>query len=137
MLFSYRFGMFAYGDMQIDMNDVIVYMAVVQDWSMILLSVIVILRLSNDLPLPVSFHHRGRQWHINLVESREDQYDWSNRNLDLKSMYRDQRSLIESGQESVYGKFDLPIKILKENCEDTARGAAPSNPAGGDPLDPP
>jgi hypothetical protein len=31
MLFSYRFGMVAYGDMQIDMNDVIVYMAVVQD----------------------------------------------------------------------------------------------------------
>ena len=31
MLFSYSFGMFAYGDMQIDMNDVIVYMAVVQD----------------------------------------------------------------------------------------------------------
>ena len=52
-------------------------------------------------------------------------------------MYRDQRSLIESGQESVYGKFDLPIKILKENCVDTARGAAPSNPAGGDALYPP
>ena len=52
-------------------------------------------------------------------------------------MYHDQRSLIESGQESVYGKFDLPIKILKENCEDTTRGASPSNPAGGDPLDPP
>ena len=111
--------MFAYGDMQIDMNDVIVCIAVVQDWSMILLSIIVILRLSNDLPLPVDFHHRGRQWHINPVESREDQYDWSNRNLDLKSMYRDQRSLIESGQESVYGKFDLPIKILKENCVDS------------------
>ena len=52
--------MFAYGDMQIDMNDVIVYMAVVQDLSMILLSVIVILRLSNNLPLPVGFRHRGR-----------------------------------------------------------------------------
>ena len=90
--------MFAYGDMQIDMNDVIVYMAVVQDWSMILLSVIVILRLSNDLPLPVGFRHRGRQWHINPVESREDQYDWSNRNLDLKSMYHDQRSLIRLEQ---------------------------------------
>ena len=31
MLFSYSFGMFAYGYMQIDMNDVIVYMVVVQD----------------------------------------------------------------------------------------------------------
>ena len=51
-------------------------------------------------------------------------------------MYRDQRSLIESGHESVYGKFDLPNKILKENCVDTARGAVPSNPAGETPYTP-
>ena len=48
-----------------------------------------------------------------------------------------QRILVESEQWSVCGKFDLSIKILHENCIDTARGAAPSNPAGGDPLDPP
>ena len=48
-----------------------------------------------------------------------------------------QRILVESELWSVCGKFDLSIKILHENCIDTARGAAPSNPAGGDPLDPP
>ena len=51
-------------------------------------------------------------------------------------MYRDQRSLIESGQESVYGKFDLPIKILKENCEN-CENFCPFEPRRGRPPRPP
>ena len=49
-------------------------------------------------------------------------------------MYRDQRSLIESGQESVYGKFDLLIKILKENCIDLISHFSQKVPRGALPL---
>ena len=44
-----------------------------------LISVIILLRSWNDIPLPVGFRHRGRPWHVNPEAVIEDRRVWSNR----------------------------------------------------------
>ena len=66
-------------------------------WMDDLVSVIILLRSWNNIPLPVGFRHRGRQWHINPDAVIEDQRVWSNRNSDrnwVKVFYPMKKSMI-------------------------------------------
>ena len=81
MLPRYRFGSFAYVICRWGKADVIGGLLYIS-WSVIWFPWSCCKRSSNDIPLPVGFRHRGRLWHINPMASREDQWDWSNRNID-------------------------------------------------------
>ena len=62
-----------------------------------LVSVIILLRSWNNIPLLVGFLHRGKPWHINPVAVIEDQRVWSNRNTDriwVKLFYPMKKSMI-------------------------------------------